>query len=36
MAYVLAKHVMGSSPKWNDEEELEQILDILLNGLAGK
>lgn len=33
MAYVLAKHVMGSSPKWNDQEELEQILDILLNGI---
>lgn len=33
MAYVLAKHVMGSSPKWNDQEELDQILDILLNGI---
>jgi predicted regulator of Ras-like GTPase activity (Roadblock/LC7/MglB family) len=33
MAYVLAKHVMGSSPKWNDQEELDQILDILLNGV---
>lgn len=36
IAYVLAKHVMGSSPKWNDEEELEQILDILINGLTEK
>lgn len=33
MAYMLAKHVMGSSPKWNDQEELDQILDILLNGI---
>ena len=33
MAYVLAKHVMGSSPKWDDQEELDQILDILLNGI---
>ncbi len=33
MAYVLAKHVIGSSPKWNDHEEIEQILDILLNGI---
>lgn len=33
VAYVLAKHVLGSSPKWNDQEELDQILDILLNGI---
>jgi TetR/AcrR family transcriptional regulator len=33
MAYVLTKHVLGSSPKWNDQEELDQILDILLNGI---
>lgn len=33
MAYVLAKHVMGSSPKWNDDEEIDQMLDILVNGL---
>lgn len=36
MAYVFAKHVVGSSPKWNDEEELDQILDILVNGLKEK
>jgi TetR/AcrR family transcriptional regulator len=35
MAYVLAKHVIGFSPKWNDHEEIEQILDILLNGIKG-
>lgn len=33
IAYVLSKHVMGFSPKWNDEEELDQMLDILINGL---
>lgn len=36
MAYVLAKHVMGSSPKWNDDEEIDQMLDILVNGLRVK
>lgn len=34
MAYVLAKHVMGTKPKWNDEEEIEEIFDILLNGIG--
>ena len=33
MAYVLAKHVLGGSPKWNDHDEMQQILDILLNGI---
>ncbi|MBK8205093.1 MAG: helix-turn-helix transcriptional regulator [Bdellovibrionales bacterium] len=34
MAYVLAKHVMGSNPKWNDEDEIAEIFDILMNGIG--
>ncbi len=34
MAYVLAKHVMGTNPKWNDEDEIEEIFDILMNGIS--
>lgn len=34
MAYVLAKHVMGTNPKWNDEDEIEEIFDILINGIG--
>lgn len=34
MAYVLAKHVMGAKPKWNDEEEINEIFDILINGIG--
>lgn len=34
MAYVLAKHVMGANPKWNDEDEIEEIFDILMNGIG--
>jgi TetR/AcrR family transcriptional regulator len=34
MAYVLAKHVMGANPKWNDENEIEEIFDVLMNGIG--
>jgi alcohol dehydrogenase class IV len=34
MAYVLAKHVIGANPKWNDEEEIGEIFDILMNGIG--
>lgn len=34
MAYVLAKHVMGTNPKWNDDDEVEEIFDILMNGIG--
>jgi TetR/AcrR family transcriptional regulator len=34
MAYVLAKHVMEANPKWNDEEEIAEIFDILMNGIG--
>ncbi|MBK9040602.1 MAG: TetR/AcrR family transcriptional regulator [Bdellovibrionales bacterium] len=34
MAYVLAKHVMGSNPKWNDEDEIAEIFDVLMNGIG--
>lgn len=34
MAYVLAKNVMGTNPKWNDEDEIEKIFDILMNGIS--
>lgn len=33
MIYVLAKHVIGKNPKWNDDEEIDQIFDILMNGI---
>jgi TetR/AcrR family transcriptional regulator len=36
MIYVLAKHVIGKNPKWNDDEELEEIFDILMNGIRPK
>ncbi len=36
IAYVFAKHVMGPSRKWNDEVEIEQIMEILVNGLKDK
>lgn len=34
MANVLAKHVMGANPKWVDEEEIEEVFDILMNGIG--
>lgn len=27
---------LGKNPKWNDEEELEEIFDILMNGIRPK
>lgn len=34
MTYVLAKHVMGANPKWNDEDEIKEIFDILMTGIG--
>jgi AcrR family transcriptional regulator len=33
MAYLLTRHVIAPQHDWNDEQEVQQILDVLMKGL---